>query len=342
MTALSVLDLVPVAEGASTADALRNALDLARHAELWGYRRYWVAEHHGLPGVAAAATAVAICHVAAGTATIRVGAGGIMLPNHAPLVIAEQFGTLESLFPGRIDLAVGRAAGADPRTTRALRRAFSAADNFPQDVLELQGLLGPPEPGQAVLAVPGMGTEVPLWILGSGLYGAELAAALGLPYAFAAHLAPARLDEALRVYRARFEPSRQLDRPCVAVGVNVVAADSEAAARFLLTSLQLGYTNLLRNHRARLPAPVACIDPLWSVAEQAQVGAMLECSAVGTGAAVAASLAALAGRTGADELLVISMIHDHAARLRSYEIVAAAMQGAARASARCNGGPRLT
>jgi luciferase family oxidoreductase group 1 len=275
MIPLSVLDLAHVVEGATPADALRNSLDLARHVEALGYRRFWVAEHHNMVGVASAATAVVIGHIAGGTRSIRVGAGGIMLPNHAPLVIAEQFGTLAALYPGRIDLGLGRAPGTDQTTLRALRRHPSAADTFPQDVLELQAFLAAPAPGQAVQAVPGAGTEVPLWILGSSLFGAQLAAMLGLPYAFASHFAPDALLPALRVYRETFRPSAQLDRPYAMVGVNAVAADSDAAARRLFTSTQQAFTNLLRGARGKLKPPIEDIDDFWSPAEKAQVERML-------------------------------------------------------------------
>ena len=255
MVPLSVLDLAPIVEGGDAADAFRRSLDLARHAERWGYRRYWLAEHHGMPGIASAATAVVIGHVAAGTSTIRVGAGGIMLPNHAPLVIAEQFGTLASLFPGRIDLGLGRAPGSDQLTTRALRRNPLAADTFPDDVVELMGYFRPPHPRQLVRAVPGAGLDVPIWILGSSLFGAQLAAELGLPYAFASHFAPAALTEALEVYRARFKPSAQLERPYVMLGVNVFAAETDDEGRRLFTSLQQAFVNLRRGHPGPLPPP---------------------------------------------------------------------------------------
>src|SRR5690349_9718121 len=258
MVPLSVLDLAPIVEGGDVAQALHNSLDLARHAERWGYRRYWLAEHHNMPGVASAATAVVIGHVAAGTSTIRVGAGGIMLPNHAPLVIAEQFGTLESLFPGRIDLGLGRAPGTDQTTARALRRTLAGdVDAFPQDVIELLGYLGPPAPGQAVRAVPGAGLGVPVWILGSSLFGAQLAAALGLPFAFASHFAPRMLAQALEVYRSGFRPSASLERPYVMLGVNVFAAESDAEARRLFTSLEQAFVNLRRGRPGLLPPPVA-------------------------------------------------------------------------------------
>jgi luciferase family oxidoreductase group 1 len=318
----SILDLAPVPEGRTPADALANSLDLARHAERWGYRRFWLAEHHNMTGIASAATAVAICHVAGGTRTIRVGSGGIMLPNHSPLVIAEQFGTLESLFPGRIDLGLGRAPGTDQRTLLALRRDPESADRFPQDVLELQALLGPVQPGQVVQAVPGAGTGVPLWILGSSLFGAQLAAMLGLPYAFASHFAPEALHQALRIYRERFRPSAQLDRPYAMVGINVIAADSDAAARRLFTSAQQAFTRMLRGTRGRLPEPIDDIESFWTPAEKAQVSRMLACSFVGDRDSVRQELERFVAETAADELMVAGAIWDHAARLRSYEILA--------------------
>ncbi|HEY8564013.1 MAG TPA: LLM class flavin-dependent oxidoreductase [Beijerinckiaceae bacterium] len=326
MPPFSVLDLAPVPEGSTPADALRNARDLAQHAERLGYRRYWLAEHHNMIGIASAATAVAIGYVAAGTSTIRVGAGGIMLPNHAPLVIAEQFGTLESLYPGRIDLGLGRAPGTDQRTLRVLRRDPGAADTFPQDVLELQALLGPLQPGQTVQAVPGTGLQVPLWILGSSLFGAQLAAALGLPYAFASHFAPDALMTALRVYREQFQPSAQLQRSYAMVGVNVVAADTDAEARRLFTSAQQRVTGMLRGQRGLLPAPIDDIDAFWSPTEKQHASAMLACSFVGSGETVRQGLEAFLARTSADEVMVASAIHDHAARLRSYEILAGLRQ----------------
>jgi luciferase family oxidoreductase group 1 len=322
MTALSILDLAFVPQGATPADALRNTLDLARHAESWGYRRYWLAEHHNAVGIASAATSVVIGYVAAGTRSIRVGAGGIMLPNHSPLVIAEQFGTLESLYPGRIDLGLGRAPGTDQQTVRALRRNPASADRFPEDVLELQAFFAPPQPGQAVRAVPGAGLEVPLWILGSSLFGAELAAALGLPYAFASHFAPEALLQALALYRSRFKPSAQLERPYAMAGVNVVAADTDAAARRLFTSAQQSFTNLFRGARGGLPPPIDDIDTYWSAAEKAQASRMLACSFVGAPETVRAGLQAFLDETGADELIVASAIYEHAARLRSYELLA--------------------
>ncbi|MFK8250517.1 LLM class flavin-dependent oxidoreductase [Ancylobacter terrae] len=322
MVALSVLDLAPVPEGATPRVALDQSRDLARHAERWGYRRFWLAEHHNMIGIASAATAVVIGHVAAATNTIRVGAGGIMLPNHSPLVIAEQFGTLETLFPGRIDLGLGRAPGTDQLTLRALRRNPASADSFPQDVQELQALLADAQPGQRVRAVPGMGTNVPLWILGSSLFGAQLAAMLGLPYAFASHFAPDALDDALALYRDRFEPSAQLARSYAMAGLNIIAADTDAEARRLFTSIQQAFTNMLRGTRGLLPAPIDDIETYWSPAEKAHASAMLACSIVGSPDTVRRELARFVTRTGADELMVAAAIHDHSARLRSYEIVA--------------------
>jgi luciferase family oxidoreductase group 1 len=326
MVPLSVLDLAPITEGGDAALALHNALDLARHAERWGYRRFWLAEHHNMPGVASAATAVVIGHVAAGTSTIRVGAGGIMLPNHAPLVVAEQFGTLESLFPGRIDLGLGRAPGTDQTTARALRRTLAGdVDAFPQDVVELLGYFGPPTPGQAVRAVPGVGLRVPVWILGSSLFGAQLAAALGLPYAFASHFAPALLDDALAVYRAHFQPSGWLDRPCAMVGVNVFAADTEAAARLMMTSLQQAFVNLRRGRPAPLPPPVDDLEAGLAPFERAMLEQALSVTVVGDADAVRRGLEALVQRTGADELMLTCQAYDHAARLRSFEIAVQAL-----------------
>ena len=319
---LSILDLAPIVEGGDAGQALRNTLDLARQAERWGYGRFWLAEHHGMPGVASAATAVVIAHVAAGTRTIRVGAGGIMLPNHAPLVIAEQFGTLAALHPGRIDLGLGRAPGTDPTTLRALRRSPGAADTFPQDVVELMDWFRPTRPGQSVQAVPGAGLEVPIWILGSSLFGAELAAELGLPYAFASHFAPAAMTEALELYRSRFKPSERLERPYVMLGVNVFAADSEAEARRLYTSLQQAFINLRRGRPGPLPPPDERLEDRLAPADRHLIAQMLSCTVVGAPETVRRGLSAFADRTGADELMLTSQIHDHAARLRSFEIVA--------------------
>ena len=330
MTALSVLDLAFVPTGSSPAAALRNSLDLAQHAERWGYTRYWLAEHHNMIGIASAATSIVIAHVAGGTKTIRVGAGGIMLPNHSPLVIAEQFGTLESLFPGRIDLGLGRAPGTDQRTLRALRRSPMDAESFPQDVLELQAYLGDLQPGQVVQAVPGTGLKVPLWILGSSLFGAQLAAALGLPYAFASHFAPADLMPALAIYRENFRPSAQLDKPYAMVGANAIVADSDAEAKRLFTSAQQAFTNLFRGTRGQLLPPIDDIERYWAPHEKAQAQRMLECSFVGSRATVRAGLERFVADTGADEVIVAAAIYDHAARLRSYELLAEAFELAAR------------
>jgi luciferase family oxidoreductase group 1 len=319
---LSVLDLAPIVEGGTVSAALRNSLDLAQHAERWGYKRFWLAEHHNSSGIASAATAVVIAHVAAGTETIRVGAGGIMLPNHAPLVIAEQFGTLAALHPGRIDLGLGRAPGTDQLTMLALRRHLPGADTFPQDVLELQALLGDPEPGQAVRAIPGMGSHVPLWILGSSLYGAQLAAALGLPFAFASHFAPDAILPALEIYRERFQPSNELQQPHAMVAANVIAADDDAQARRLFTSVQQAFTNVLRGRRGQLPPPIDDIEAYWTPEEKQRVSSMLARSYLGSPATVQRGLEQFVGETRADEVIVASAIHDHDARLRSYELVA--------------------
>ena len=322
MIPLSILDLAPIVEGGDAADALRRSLDLAQHAERWGYKRYWVAEHHNMKGIASAATSVVIGHLAGGTSRIRVGAGGIMLPNHSPLVIAEQFGTLEALYPGRIDLGLGRAPGTDQRTVRALRRDWASAEEFPQDVLELQALLAPPEPGQAIVAVPGAGANVPLWILGSSLYGAQLAALLGLPYAFASHFAPAALLQALEAYRSMFKPSAQQHTPYAMAGLHVVAADGDEQARRLFTSTQQQFTNMVRNRRGKLQPPIDDIETYWTPPEKAQALSMLKYALFGSPAAVRRGLEEFIALTGVDELMVVSSIYDHAARLRSYEILA--------------------
>jgi len=322
MAPLSILDLVPVILGETPREALRKSLDLAQHAEKFGYRRYWVAEHHNMTGIASAATSVVIGYLAGGTSTIRVGSGGIMLPNHSPLVIAEQFGTLESLYPGRIDLGLGRAPGTDARTLRALRRPPSRADDFPEDVVELQRLLAPAEPGQAVRAVPGAGTEVPLWILGSSTFGAELAAQLGLPYAFASHFAPEALLPALDIYRAKFKPSKQLDRPYAMAGVNVVAADTDEEARRLFTTIQQSFTNLVRGAGGKLQAPIDNIDEYWTPTEKLHASHMLKYSIVGSAETVRTGLQDFIALTSADELMIVTSIYDHPARVRSYEIVA--------------------
>ncbi len=325
MVPLSVLDLAYIGEGFTPADALANSLDLARHAEAAGFARFWLAEHHNLAGIASAATAVCICHVAGGTKTIRIGAGGIMLPNHSPMVIAEQFGTLATLFPGRIDLGLGRAPGTDQRTLLALRRGQKSAEYFPQDVVELRALLGPPQENQAIHAIPGEDTNVPLWILGSSLYGAQLAAMLGLPYAFASHFAPQALMQAVSLYRERFEPSTQLAKPYVMVGCNAIVADTEDEARRLFTTPQQQFTRMVRGTRGRLPPPVDDIASVWSPMEKAQVSSMLACSFYGSTTTIKAKLAPLIEATGADELMVAAAIWDHQARVRSFELLAQAM-----------------
>ncbi|SEK74662.1 luciferase family oxidoreductase, group 1 [Stigmatella aurantiaca] len=323
MIPLSVLDLAPIIEGATAADAFRNTLDLAQHAERWGYNRFWLAEHHNMPGIASAATAVVIGHVAGGTQRIRVGSGGIMLPNHAPLMVAEQFGTLASLYPGRIDLGLGRAPGTDQRTSRALRRdMMGTADSFPQDVLELQFYFREAVPNQAVRAVPGAGLNVPLWLLGSSLFSAELAARLGLPFAFASHFAPDLMMDALRVYRSGFQPSEQLSRPYAMLGLNVFAAETDAEAKRLMTSVQLQFINLRRGRPGPLQPPVDSIEAIWSPLEQMGVESALACSVVGSPGTVRRGVEAFIERTGADELITTAQIYDHAARLRSFEILA--------------------
>ncbi len=328
MTTLSVLDLSPVAEGSTAAQSLRNTLDLARHAEKLGFHRYWLAEHHNMPGIASAATSVVIAHVAAGTSTIRVGAGGIMLPNHAPLVIAEQFGTLAALHPGRIDLGIGRAPGTDMLTARALRRNLEASvDNFPQDVVELMGYFEPATPDQRLRAVPGEGEQVEVWVLGSSLYGAQLAAMLGLPYAFASHFAPAELDHALEIYRSRFQPSERLAKPYAMLGVNVVAADTDEEAKLLFTSVQQAFVNLRSGRPGRLPAPVEGYDRDLDPIARQMLSQTLSCAIVGSRETVRRGLEAFIARTGADELMVTSQVFDHEARKRSYQILAEVFQG---------------
>jgi luciferase family oxidoreductase group 1 len=318
----SILDLAPVPAGSTAADALRNTLDLAHHAERLGFHRFWLAEHHNMAGIASAATAVVIGYVAGATERIRVGAGGIMLPNHAPLIIAEQFGTLETLYPGRIDLGLGRAPGADQSTMRALRRDPRSADSFPADVMELQALLAPVQPGQRIRAVPGAGTRVPIWILGSSLFGAQLAAELGLPYAFASHFMPDALLQALELYRANFRPSEQLDRPYAMAGINVMAADTDEEGRRLFTSAQQQFTNLLRGTPGQLRPPIDDIETYWSPLEKAHVSARLAASFVGSAGTIASELTRFVEATQVDEVIVASMIYDHAARVRSYEILA--------------------
>ena len=321
MTRFSVLDLAPIVEGSNARQALANSLDLAQHAETWGYTRYWVAEHHNMQGIASAATAVVIGHIAGGTTTIRVGAGGVMLPNHAPLVIAEQFGTLESLYPGRIDLGLGRAPGTDQITAHALRRTLTGEiDDYPRDVLELRNYFADPQPNRRVHAVPGMGLKVPLWILGSSLYGAQLAAMLGLPYAFASHFAPAALDEALANYRELFQPSPQLDEPYVMVGFNIFAADTLEEAKFLRTSSQQSFLKLRTGNPGRLPPPVEDLESTLSPPERQLLSQITACSAVGAPDTVREELKTFIERTRADEVIVSSHIYEHEKRLRSFEI----------------------
>jgi luciferase family oxidoreductase group 1 len=325
MVPLSVLDLSPINLGSHAAQSFRNTLDLARHAEEYGYRRFWLAEHHGMPGIASAATSVLIGHVAGGTSTLRVGAGGIMLPNHSPLVIAEQFGTLESLYPGRIDLGLGRAPGSDALTSQALRRNLASdPTEFPRDVMELADYFSD-APRQAVRAIPGVGLNIPLWILGSSLFGAQVAAALGLPYAFASHFAPAQMMEALALYRAEFRPSRQLQRPYAMLGFNVFAADTLAEARFRATSMQQAFVNLRSGRPSQLPPPVEGYMERIGPQERVILDQVLSCSCVGTAQMVRTELQNFAARTGADELMLTSQIFDHGARLRSFEIAAQAL-----------------
>jgi luciferase family oxidoreductase group 1 len=324
MIPLSVLDLAPVPEGADAGRALRNSLELAQAAERLGYRRFWMAEHHSMPGIASAATAVALAFVGAGTERIRIGAGGVMLPNHAPLVIAEQFGTLESLFPGRIDLGLGRAPGTDRAAALALRRNLGSDENqFPSDVVELMGYFELQD-GRAVRAIPGEGLDIPVWILGSSLFGAQLAAMLGLPYAFASHFAPAQMMDAIRVYRERFQPSAQLERPYVMLGFNAFAAETGEAAELLATSVQQAFVNLRTGNPGKLPPPVPGYADTLPPQARAMLDQVLTCSAVGDPATVREKIEAFVDHTGADELMITSQIYDHEARLRSYEIVAEA------------------
>jgi len=333
MIPISVLDLSPVPQDSNAAQSLKNTLDLARHAEKLGYRRYWLAEHHNMTGIASAATAVVIGHVAAGTSTIRVGAGGIMLPNHAPLMVAEAFGTLASLFPGRIDLGLGRAPGTDQLTARALRRNLNSdADAFPQDVVELMGYFRPVEEGQRVRAVPGAGLDVPIWILGSSLFGAQLAAMLGLPYAFASHFAPAEMERAVAIYRERFQPSEQLQKPHVMLGLNVFAAETDEAARLLLTSQQQAFVNLRSGRPGQLPPPVAGYYETLEPMARAMIDQALSCTVAGSPETVGRGIEAFAEATGADEIMVTGQIFDHHARLRSFEIAADAIREAADAA----------
>lgn len=322
MVPLSVLDLSPIVQGADAASALSNTADLARHAESWGYRRYWLAEHHNMPGIASAATAVVIGHVAGATSTIRVGAGGIMLPNHAPLVIAEQFGTLAALYPGRVDLGIGRAPGTDQRTMRALRRHLATeGDNFPQDVLELIAYLEPATPDQPVRAIPGAGSQVPIWILGSSLYGAQLAAMLGLPYAFASHFAPEQLVPALSLYRAQFRPSPRLAKPHVMLGIGVVVSETDAEARRLFTSQQQAVVNLRSGRPGPLPPPIDDIESMLDGRGQMILESVLGCAVVGAPTTVRDGLRDFMTRHNPDELMVTAQIFDHAARLESYRLL---------------------
>jgi luciferase family oxidoreductase group 1 len=324
---ISVLELGRVREGSTRRTALDEARELGRHVERLGYQRIWVAEHHNTPAVTTAATSIVIAHIASGTSTIRVGAGGIMLPNHAPYVIAEQFGTLETLFPGRIDLGLGRAPGTDRITLRALRRDPSSADSFPQDILELQAFLAPMTTGLRIEAVPGSGTEVPLWILGSSLFGAQLAGELGLPYAFASHFAPQMLDRAIAMYRERFKPSRQLAAPYVMVGVNAIAATTDDEARRLWTSQQMSFADLVRGTRRVMQPPIDDIDAYWTAPEKIHASQMLACSVVGSVPTVRDGLSALVNRTQADELIVVSDVFDFERRLGSLERLAEAAGG---------------
>ena len=328
MIPLSVLDLSPIVEGGDAGQSLRNSLDLARHVEALGYRRFWMAEHHNLPGIASAATAVALAHVAAGTKTITIGAGGIMLPNHAPLMIAEQFGTLAALHPGRVELGLGRAPGSDQLTARAMRRNLLAGpDQFPQDVVELIGYFRPAEPGQRVQAVPGAGLEVPIWILGSSLFGAQLAAILGLPFAFASHFAPAAMMEAIAIYRQRFEPSAQLAAPLVMLGATVVAAETDDEARFLFSSLQQSSLNNRMGRPGRVPPPIADFEAGLDPYARAVLADALGAAVVGGPDTVRRGLDEFVARTGADELMVTANIYNHEKRKRSFEIVAGVHSG---------------
>ena len=322
MTQYSILELGRVRQGSDRRAALDGARELARHAEALGYTRFWIAEHHNMASVTTSATSVVIAHVAAGTSTIRVGSGGIMLPNHAPYVIAEQFGTLATLFPGRIDLGLGRAPGTDQLTLRALRRSPADAEHFPEDVRELQAFLAPVRPGQRIEAVPGSGTEVPIWILGSSLYGAQVAAEFGLPYGFASHFAPQALDMALEVYRSRFKPSAQQAKPHALVGVNIIAAPTDEEARFLATSKQMAFADMFRGVREPTRPPIEDIDTYWTEQEKAQAMQMLACSITGGPETVRRGIDDLLARTSADELMIVCDTFDPALRLRSLEIIA--------------------
>jgi len=325
MIPFSVLDLAPIVEGADASRAFANSLDLARNAERLGYNRFWLAEHHNMPGIASAATSVVMAHVAAGTKTIRIGAGGVMLPNHAPLVIAEQFGTLAALHPGRIDLGLGRAPGGDMATARALRRTLvGGEDRFPQDVMELLAYLGDVEPGQRVQAVPGGGSKVPVWILGSSLFGAQVAALIGLPFAFASHFAPAQMMEAVAIYRARFKPSEFLDKPYVMLAYNVLAAGTDEEARHLATSLMQAFVNLRRGTPGKLPSPKEGFEATLNEAERATLAQVLTCSSVGSPETVRREIAAFIAHAKPDELIIASQMYEHTHRVRSLEIAMAA------------------
>ncbi|MGE0424435.1 MAG: LLM class flavin-dependent oxidoreductase [Reyranellaceae bacterium] len=332
MIPFSVLDLSPILAGSDARQSLHNSRDLAQHAEKWGYKRYWLAEHHNMPGIASSATAVAIGYVAEGTKTIRVGSGGIMLPNHAPLMIAEQFGTLESLYPGRIDLGLGRAPGTDQRTAQALRRYFNAADNFPQDVQELMAWFRPAIPNQAVRAVPGAGLDVPIWILGSSLFGAQVAAAFGLPFGFASHFAPDYLMDALKIYRDEFKPSSHLSKSYALAGLSVFAADTDEEARRLFSSAQQQFINLRRGTPTPLQPPIDDMDTFWTAREKAQVLHAQRRAVVGSPDTVRRGIAAFIEETGVDEIMIASQIFDHQARLHSYEIVAGLRESMAAAA----------
>jgi len=326
MTAFSLLELVRVTQDTDAGMALNNARDLASHAEKWGYKRIWVAEHHNMAGIASAATSIVIAHIAGGTSTIRVGAGGIMLPNHAPYIIAEQFGTLERLYPGRIDLGLGRAPGTDQIAVRAMRRSPDASEHFPQDVLELQAFLAEARPEQRIVAVPAAGTNVPLWILGSSNFGAMLAAELGLPYAFASHFAPDLLLPALELYRSRFKPSEQLDKPYAMAGINVIAADTDDEAKRLATTQQMSFADIFSGRRDLSKPPIDDIETYWSPHERVQAMRMLARSVVGSVDTVRKGLQAFVAETGVDEVMIVSDVYHHDARLRSVELIAEAMK----------------
>jgi luciferase family oxidoreductase group 1 len=333
MAVLSVLDLAPVPEGAKVGQALRNTIDLAQHTERLGYHRYWLAEHHNMPGIASAATSVVIAHVAAATSTIRVGAGGVMLPNHAPLVIAEQFGTLAALHPGRVDLGLGRAPGTDMMTARALRRNLQGdVDSFPNDVVELINYFAPAEPDQRIRAVPGEGEAVEVWVLGSSTYGAQLAAMLGLPYAFASHFAPAEMEHAIDIYRSRYQPTERHPKPHLMLGLNVVAAPTDEEAQFLFSSLQQAFVNLRTGRPGKLPAPVEGFEATLDPHAKVMLEHALSCAIVGSPERVQRELEAFTRRTGADELMVTAQVFDHQARKRSFEILMDAHRALAKAA----------